>query len=535
MHASLWQHLAIRPCQLCMRRQYRTVAVLRAPDSARKSQRPEHNYQTNSAYNYLVDEDKAAVFDTFPTVTAKSLAHHTHQPKRIKMLARDFIDDSLYNPQYGYFSKQAIILQAGGPQGFEFGSFRDNAAFQAALSDKYAEFEEAESAPPSTASAGQRLNRLRGEAPKQVRQPPSSPRQVWQTPTEMFKPFYGQAVARYLLTQYKLTHFPYRDLVLYEMGAGNGTLMINILDYLRDNEPEVYERTRYKIIEISTQLAKRQKTSLLHQTAEKQGHGDKVEIINKSIFDWDTVVPEPCFFLAMEVFDNFAHDAIRYDLLTGQPYQALVAVDEAGDFHELLSPNIDPHARRYLRLRDKSSRASATHPSLKVPLKLRQLRAMLPLAPNLTSPEFIPTRLMQFLDILLAKFPQHRLLASDFSSLPDAMEGVIAPVVQTRYKGSMVPCSTYMVLPGYFDIMFPTRWEEMNAMYSELSGAQSSRGYFHHVTHQQPRLAGAAGLKGKVYTHAAFLEDWGDVEATTTQSGENPMLDFYQNAAFFAS
>jgi hypothetical protein len=481
-----------------------------------------------------VDEDKAAAFDALPTVTARSLSHHAHQPRKIKMLARDFIDDSLYNPQYGYFSKQAVILQAGGPKGFNLGAFRDNAAFQAALSDKYAEFEQ-ENVPPVQASSNARLNRLRGETQAPVRQPPSSPRQVWQTPTEMFKPYYGQAVARYLLTQYKLTHFPYRDLVLYEMGAGNGTLMVNVLDYLRDHEPEVYERTRYKVIEISTQLAKRQKTSLLQQTADTQGHGDKVEIINKSIFDWETVVPEPCFFLAMEVFDNFAHDAIRYDLLTGKPYQALVAVDDAGDYHELLSPDLDPLARRYLRLREKASRETATHPSLKVPQRLRQLRAMLPLAPNLTSPEFIPTRLMQFLDILLAKFPQHRLLASDFSTLPDAMQGVNAPVVQTRYRGSMVPCSTYMVLPGYFDIMFPTRWQEMNAIYSELSGAHSQKGYFHHITHHRPRLPGAAGMKGKVYTHAGFLRDWGDVEATTTQSGENPMLDFYQNAAFFVS
>ncbi len=28
------------------------------------------------------------------------------------------------------------------------------------------------------------------------------------------------------------------------MGAGNGTLMLNILDFIRDPDPEVYARTK---------------------------------------------------------------------------------------------------------------------------------------------------------------------------------------------------------------------------------------------------------------------------------------------------
>lgn len=83
------------------------------------------------------------------------------------------------------------------------------------------------------------------------------------------------------------------------MGAGNGTLMMNILDYIQQNEPEVYQRTQYNIIEISGKLAERQ--------SERQGMRELkdqhtcVKIINKSIFDWKTQVPEECFFLGMEV------------------------------------------------------------------------------------------------------------------------------------------------------------------------------------------------------------------------------------------
>lgn len=422
------------------------------------------------------------------------------------MLARDFIDDSLYNPRYGYFSKQAVILSP--TKGSDFGAYRDNADFQAHQSELFQEFE--------------------GSVEEKNL---SAPRQVWQTPTEMFKPYYGQAIASYLVTQYKLTSYPYHDLVLYEVGAGNGTLMLNILDHISDTEPEIYQKTRYKIIEISGQLAKRQ-ASTLSQTADKGGHGDRVEIINRSIFDWDTVVPGPCFFLAMEVFDNFAHDAVRYDLLTGRPYQALVAIDEAGDYHELLSPEIDQLARRFLRKRTQGDNLSISplrthaHPSLKVPQFLRQLRSYLPLAPNLTSPEFLPTKLLQFLDILHTNFPQHRLVASDFHTLPDAMDGINAPVVQTRYKGTMVPCSTYLVYPGYFDIMFPTDFQSLNRIYSELANEKS--GYFSHVRH-------SSGLKGKISTHKEFMQNWGDTEMTRTRSGENPMLDFYENASFMVT
>ena len=91
---------------------------------------------------------------------------------------------------------------------------------------------------------------------------PDETRQLWHTPTELFRPYYGEAIARYLVTNYKMTLFPYHDLIIYEMGAGNGTLMRNILDYIYEHEPEVYSRTQFKVIEISSALAELQLTSL---------------------------------------------------------------------------------------------------------------------------------------------------------------------------------------------------------------------------------------------------------------------------------
>jgi hypothetical protein len=144
---------------------------------------------------------------------------------------------------------------------------------------------------------------------------------------------------------------------------------------------------------------------------------------------------------------------------------------------------------------------------------LQRIINMFPFTPNLSAPEFIPTKLLLLLETLNKRFPKHRLILSDFSSLPNSIEGVDAPVVQTRYKGTMVPCSTYLVQPGWFDIFFPTNWELLRDMY--LSICRGSR---------------AGNDKAvKVLTHKDFCQRYGEIERTKTQSGENPMLMYYQN------
>lgn len=96
------------------------------------------------------------------------------------------------------------------------------------------------------------------------------------------------------MSEYLLKYFPYEDFVIYEIGAGNGTLALDILDYLREDYPDVYERTQYNIVEISDNLAKLQKEKL--NTAHPC-----VTVHHKSIFRWDQLEPAPCYFLAMEV------------------------------------------------------------------------------------------------------------------------------------------------------------------------------------------------------------------------------------------
>ena len=406
------------------------------------------------------------------------------------------LSDSLYNPNYGYFSKQAIIFDSGEP--FDFNNISDEAEFNRILGKRYTEFED------------------KLDATK-----PDETRQLWHTPTELFRPYYGEAIARYLVENYKLLNYPYDDLIIYEMGAGNGTLMLNILDYIRDFYPDVYNCTKFRVIEISSKLATIQ-TSQLRRSASSRGHAQHVEIINRSIFDWSSYIPEPCYFLAFEVFDNFGHDSIRYNPFTEEPLQGNILIDNDGYFYEFYTRDIDPVASRYLRGRAAACRQPFEHP-LRGFRSLRQLRARLPLAANLTLPEYIPTRLMQFFGILRDYFPRHSLLTSDFSSLPNTIKGFNAPVVQTRLQRRTVPVTTpfvslllhlwcfeidrVKVQQGYFDIIFPTDFVVMKDIYSSITGNHAC-----------------------TYSHEGFFKKWAYVENTQTRSGENPLLSWYKNA-----
>lgn len=427
-------------------------------------------------------QDKAEEYKKYPSVTADALRGRRERPRRAKMLMSDFIEDSLYNPQYGYFSKHATIFSPGAS--FDFNSIEDEPEFHKLLGQRYVEFED-------------KLDEKEFD----------EARQLWHTPTELFKPFYGEAIARYMVANYKLSLFPYHDLVIYELGAGNGTLMLNILDYIRQTDPEVYDRTKFRIIEVSTSLAALQARNL-QSSAAGRGHADKVEIINKSIFDWDLYVPTPCFFLAMEVFDNFAHDIIRYDPRTEEPMQGSVLIDAQGDFYEFYSRSLDPIAARFLRVRDAACQDRQYQHPLRSPRLWRSLRHSLPFAPNLTLPEYIPTRLMQFFSILGTRFPAHRLITSDFHTLPQSTAGYNAPVVQTRYERRTVLVRTPLVFQGYFDILFPTDFGVMEDIYRAITG----------------RLT-------RVMTHEDFFRRWAYVEDTQMRSGENAMLGWYKNAS----
>lgn len=110
------------------------------------------------------------------------------------------------------------------------------------------------------------------------------------TPVETFSPHFSHALARFIAKEAKKVSAPAasasgssslprklprhqrrrnkgaagggreeESVVLYEAGGGTGTNALNVLKWLQLEEPKLYERTEYTIIEISPRLAELQK------------------------------------------------------------------------------------------------------------------------------------------------------------------------------------------------------------------------------------------------------------------------------------
>lgn len=208
-----------------------TTRATRAASRSLSSQRPPPSRPSpvahtasESRFNYLPGTPTSP-FDPAPPspelasyrlVTPADLIGRQEPPKRVRMLAGDFIEDSLYNPNYGYFATKVEIFdpdraqlkhrerERGGKagegearrrktgekraaseavapltpvegvvraEGFDFTQFASTAAFEDEVAHRYMVFEgrgsrEGEEGPV----AGEKVGR-----------------QVWHTPTELFK------------------------------------------------------------------------------------------------------------------------------------------------------------------------------------------------------------------------------------------------------------------------------------------------------------------------------------------------------------
>ena len=426
-------------------------------------------------YNYNFINFNKDFHKLYKLIDFQKLKNFKFKPKSYTLLIRDLIDNNLYNLNYGYFYKQAKIFNLDKP--LRFNEIKNELQFNNLVEEVY--------------QSNQR-------------------KQLWHTPTELFKPHYSHSIVKYILQQYVKYFKQHGNLNIFEIGGGNGTLMLNVLNYLKEFEPSIYDKTTYNLIEISNTLASKQlKLNFNH-------HSNKIKVVNKSIFDWNEYVHDPCFFIALEVLDNFSHDAIRFNLETPSPipYQMLVAVDENGDYHPHYTPVTDPLIQEYLNIRE---HLPGYKPSFWSHNKLyRSLVNYIPFAPNLSQVEYLPTKQLEFLKILKKYFPNHKLIASDFNYLPDTIEGINAPVVQTNVKGDMIPCDTLFVEPGYFDIFFPTNFNVLSQLYQHLIPTKSFNQF-------------------QVLSHKQFLLNYADHSQTRLKDGSNPMLDYYNNASFFLS
>ncbi|ODQ68345.1 DUF185-domain-containing protein [Nadsonia fulvescens var. elongata DSM 6958] len=489
------------------------------------------------------------VVGKYKLVTAQQLRGYDKRPVNVRMLTRDFIEDSLYNPHYGYFQR--------------FTRFTPSA-------DRNLRYPY--------------INEPRAFFNQWTRQTQFPPASEYHDVAEFIQPFYAQAIARYLLVNYKLNLYPYSDLIIYELVAGGDrnmrnktdqgvdeqvALMINILDYIRETQPDVYLRTRYRIM--STSLSTSAKPFI--KAANLHGHDAVIEIEfdekfpNSSMLPYifgspDDIVREPCYILAVNNFlSKLPHDLIRYDTKSLQAHQCQVVINEKNEFSEVYTPELDPWADTFLTLRDGygSGRAPeesnipsehehliaqshtnsdeyshmtpikfnpktilGIHP-LSIPLNLYRYLTLSQLTPS----EFIPSKYVTLLYLLRRKFPSHRLLASGVMhhhvnetkasgyydvAIPTAIAGYCAPKVSTVINNHIIPVQTYLTMQGYFDIEFPADFELLAGLYKKVCGMP-----IEHCTNQE------------------FMHKWAELDETVLANDVNPLLSLHSNVSFLFS
>ncbi len=134
------------------------------PLKRRNADEPKDKWNYNKvSFNEIPEEE----VKDYKFVTANELEQEAVPPNRVKMLVRDFVEDSLYNPHYGYFVKQATIFDTKNAP-FDFPSLRDSTEFQEEVAKKYSAYG--------------------------LDKPYGPGRQLWHTPTELFKVAYRRLI-----------------------------------------------------------------------------------------------------------------------------------------------------------------------------------------------------------------------------------------------------------------------------------------------------------------------------------------------------
>ena len=103
--------------------------------------------------------------------------------------------------------------------------------------------------------------------------------------------------------------------------------MSDALSFIRDQHPDLWPQTRYRVIEISPELARLQR-----ERAKESKVDHKVEILNTDVFDWEGGDQEPCYVVALEMLvgapTHLSLD-IGLDNLTGSAVELEVSGQDA--------------------------------------------------------------------------------------------------------------------------------------------------------------------------------------------------------------
>ncbi|KAM9952920.1 hypothetical protein ACTFIR_007976 [Dictyostelium discoideum] len=436
--------------------------------------------------------------------------------KKKTQLMRDFIQDSLYNKDYGYFQTKEVIIPSDieTPKLNSLGNFKEYTNY---LHYIYKSLEHA-----------------------------------WLTPVEIFKPYYSWSISNYIIEKFKQIKIKNSDskLKIYEIGAGSGTNALNILNHIRDNHKEIYENMEYKIIEISKPLAQKQLTRI------KQSHPKlNINITNANILEWNQAEEkDECFIILTEVIDNLPHDKITIttngifeSIVDSTVFETVKGKDniiqkkQISGFHcEDSRPLTDPIIKEYLEYEKSISDSNSSSLSSFINNIINFYKVNIKSFFKGDETKYLPTVCFKLFQIFAYYFPKHHIILADFDELPSLVSGENAPTVQekipittgkidnpyhilgtNKHGYESIERDEILVQPGTCDIFFPHDWKNLHNMYC-------------YTNKDRPNFQSSQVISLK---HKSFIKKYASeyLDKTKTKSGYNPMISDYSNMSFLLS
>lgn len=479
-----------------IQRHHRSIGTILHQNTQSQYHYSHHQYSTKHITTAAVANNNTSNSDTIP----------------LGCLTRQFIDYSLYNHQNGYFNNQQRIINTINKINW------------------------------STVTSKQQYIKILDALY-------SSSDTAWLTPVELYQPYYGYTICNWLLEKYlgechiytnqlsqlsQLSPDKFKPFNIIEIGGGTGTLCCNVLDYIQNTYPCIYDQIQYTIIDYSVRLHKLQHTALY-----KHINNNRVILQNKSAVDItapDNVHSSVNCVIGIEVLDNMSHDKLiqrNNQLYQTHVYQHGIQpshklhntiqyntnTDLSLDYYEIYDNVHDPAIVDWLNLtidyNDKYEENRYYHTLKQKNFDQHAALYISSLGDQLTNKimnhttddtltQYIPTTALQFLQALIRHIPSHHILLGDFYYLPNTIVGQNAPIVSSKQNGQTIDESTYLSNLGKSDIFFPTNFQQLLYVYNKLIQQQHTNTNNTSIQHPNNNKQSI----GTVYSNYEFMKKY---------------------------
>ena len=421
-----------------------------------------------------------------------------------RLIMRDFVHYAMYHRKWGFypklFRKYRELTTSGFFDPVPFGSLRSQHDYQVYVS------------------------KIHETTPSFV------------TPTQLFQPYYGWALAEYLVGVMRAKYDPSEPLVVYEFGCGTGVLALNILDFLAQHYPDIYDKCEFHLIEQNPALVQLIRNRMIH-------HYHHVKIHNISALNWRELEPRRCVVLGLELLSSMPHDSVVWngDGTCAEAWFEFAQKDNLSSCYDRLLELRDPVILRYLRylnwMQEDSfhhlkvlcltggrenispSRWGTFEPNQQDPLYLIATKMAVMNSPFRTA--WIPTASMLMLEVVAQYFPRHHCFFADWSSVQSGIAGFNGPICQYKMRlakdfYARRATETLNSNAGMVDICFPTNFSDFQTVYRGICGE-------HKEISNMP--------------HPEFWKTFGGEKTSlyTTKSGYNPLLEDFKQFQVFAT